>query len=391
MLRLSLLATGLWMAFAVHAESTLIEQARAVDPEYQTIQAQMSALEQQRPALSRWSPDAPSLTLASVTDRLNGNEGAEEWEAELEWPLWLPGQRQAGQQLYSLSQQLLQAELMVRDWQLSDLIHQTHWALTHAKHKQVFAYSKQQTIQKLAADAQRQLKAGTLSENELLEIETELLEVEEQLAAAESDYSESSAEWLRISGGSKPLSSMIEQELPPPAEHPQRRLARLQLKSAQAHSRQAELNRRETPSLGVMLRQERPSRESGYEQVIGLSVTIPFSMASHYVVGQSEAEQAVTEAQIELRALEQELRLLQTQATIQLELARKRLPLTERKHLLATRGLELAQQAYVNGAITQSELLKKQLLVNNTSNALQSTQLDVSQAIANLNFSFGAY
>jgi outer membrane protein TolC len=120
-----------------------------------------------------------------------------------------------------------------------------------------------------------------------------------------------------------------------------------------------------------------------------LSITIPFSTAGHYVTDEAEAERGVTAAQINLRAVVQELSLAQIQARTQFELAGARLPIAQRKNTLAVRGLQLAEQAYGNGEITHTDRLKKQLLVEEASYNLKSKELALLQAIANLNQSYG--
>jgi cobalt-zinc-cadmium efflux system outer membrane protein len=390
MMRVFVLSIGLWLAFAVQAESTrpLLEQAREVDPEAHLLKGQLDALEQTAEAQSRWSPEAPTLTLGTINDRLNGDNGAEEWEVALEWPLWLPGQQDAGQRVYALRQQIVQAELAQRDWQLSGLLRQASWSLALAEQRQRFARARQITMLELEADAQRGLQAGSLAEGELLEIETDRLEADAALADAQSAYTEAQAQWQRLSGGHAPMLPG-EAVVSPPEVHPQRALSTLRIAMAQLLSQQTRLNRRGIPSAGVLFRQDRPSRNSDFEQMMGLSITIPFSTAGHYVTDEAEAERGVTAAQINLRAVVQELSLAQIQARTQFELAGARLPIAQRKNTLAVRGLQLAEQAYGNGEITHTDRLKKQLLVEEASYNLKSKELALLQAIANLNQSYG--
>ena len=72
-------------------------------------------------------PAAPAVSLRHLNDTIGSGRGEREWEAELELPVWLPGQRNARQAVASESQADLAASRERLALQVAGVLRDTVW------------------------------------------------------------------------------------------------------------------------------------------------------------------------------------------------------------------------------------------------------------------------
>ncbi|MFO1280845.1 MAG: hypothetical protein U1F51_00005, partial [Burkholderiales bacterium] len=91
---------AIWLAaFGARAQTlaNAFEQAWFRDPIAATLDARGAEASARADAASAATPGPAAASFGVLSDRMNRNEGAQKWEAELSVPLWLPGQQAARQ------------------------------------------------------------------------------------------------------------------------------------------------------------------------------------------------------------------------------------------------------------------------------------------------------
>jgi outer membrane protein TolC len=159
------------------------------------------------------TPEPGSVSFGSIGDRLNRNQGKQEYEVELATSLWLPGQRAAREAEASSRIDEASGRRAALRLELAGELRDAWWALAAARNAKELAVRRLDTARALEADVRRRYTVGELSRidanlaqgevhaagAELIESEATLLQAEQALrtltgAVAPEDMAERSAD-----------------------------------------------------------------------------------------------------------------------------------------------------------------------------------------------------
>ena len=153
---------------AVHAALEIAEQASRVTAarrEADATRAQAGSL----------VAEDPALRVKYLSDRLTEDRGATEWEAMIDLPLWLPGQRGARQDVAgALDTQAGALERLMR-WEMAGRVRQAAWQAAMAEGRLRQAELALEASRALEATVAKRTKGGELAQVDLVTASQETL------------------------------------------------------------------------------------------------------------------------------------------------------------------------------------------------------------------------
>lgn len=269
-------------------------------------------------AAGAWTPQPPAIEFGGRSDRLNRNQGADEGDARLAIPLWLPGERGGARAQATAEVDAQAARAALLRLELAGELRNAWWDWQLAEAEWQLASANVASAARLRDDVARRVAAGDLARADLHQAEGAWAAQREELAAAVQRRDAARFRLRMLTGvapdGGEPA---VAGEMPsaPPADeawldnHP--RLGELQAlgESARQGETLARLRSRANPQLTVGTRLERGARGEALEQTWALGVRIPLSASAQHVAAQAEA--AALRMEREAFALRERERLAQ--------------------------------------------------------------------------------
>jgi outer membrane protein TolC len=167
--------------------------AREVDGQRRRAQAEQTA------AGSLWAAP-PSVWLGYRDDRIDANNGARETEVALSWPLWLPGQRSARAAAAGAELSLAEASGRAARWRIAGDVREAAWVLTAHQAELDQASAHATSLQALADDVERRVRAGDLARADALAARAETLAATAQQAEARQRLLAATSRWTLLTG-----------------------------------------------------------------------------------------------------------------------------------------------------------------------------------------------
>lgn len=336
-------------------------------------------------------PEPPSLRLGNRNDRLNRNDGAREWEAEIALPLWLPGERDRQSAVVNAERDQYDTGLTAAKLKIAGEVRDAYWQARLADNELALARRKVHEAGVLAADVERRVKAGDLAR-----IDLNQAQAAERLARAA--LAEAEIKTFRATQGFNVLTGLsalpIGEERPPaqgavPDEHPL--LAPLQRAVAthQAKLNQATQNLRNNPELELGMRRERGTFDEAYANSLQLRLRLPFAT-------DARNKPRIAGANAELIEAHTAYTLERAKVAAEIETARRELEqsrtvsgLTEARFTLTADTQQLLAKAF---ALGEFDLVTRLRAENERFEAeLQFTRakLEAARAVSRLNQALG--
>lgn len=364
MQRTLLLALAVLAAAPVRAADLkdALEKAWARHPAAQAQLADQAALRARADAAAALLPAAPTASLLYRGDELTERDGQREWEGELGFPLWLPGERRAAGDLVQQAQRAYGGSLAQVRLELAGELREALWRQRLAAHGLALAQERLEVDRRLRADVRRRVDAGELARADLLLIEDELAAAEVELAAAQAELATAAAALRRLTGEAAPPADIAEApaQAVPLDSHPALAAAAEQVTLAQAQLRLARQQRRDRPELAVGITRERDEYGAGFDSSVSLKLTLPLAT-------RSRNQPLITAAHAELERAEAAYRSLRRRLDSELASARAELAAAEaaeravqRRAALAQEQLALSRRAFDLGERDLLDLLRIQ-------------------------------
>jgi outer membrane protein, heavy metal efflux system len=262
--------------------------AAAVDAAWQRAVAARDALGQRQRADAQRSVAAahwaapPALQFNHRDDRWQRNAGRRETEIALAWPLWLPGQRAA--QGAAAQAGVEQAELAqdAARLRIAGEVREAAWTLIARRAEFEQANAQAQSLQTLADDVDRRVRAGDLAQADALAARAEWLHATAQLNEARQQLLAARGHWAVLTGlDAGPSADESVDPSPAAADsgvsaHPELRLAAQATEHARRRVEWVSVSRREPPELTVGVRHDVPGRAEPSQNSVAIGLRLPF-------------------------------------------------------------------------------------------------------------------
>jgi outer membrane protein TolC len=382
-------AQPLTLAAAIVAAVTLADQGRRAE----ALRGQGRAVRAQADSLVA---EDPALRAKYLSDSLNDNTGYYEWEAMVDLPLWLPGQRPARR---ALAETLgLHADALERflGWEMAGRVREAAWGTALAEGRTRYAGQALSDAKILEGQVARRVGAGDLARVDLLLAQQETLAREVELQAARADLDQATQGFTLLTGHrelpsplEEPVSATAESSAELAADHPGIAAAEASLAQARAERGRVATERRANPTLSLGGKRTRDNGDSDPYTALALEVRIPFGLPSQAAPRLAEAERGYTDSAAERARLRLELATGLALAHTGYAAAQGALTTARRQQALAAEALGLMQRGFDLGEIDLATLLLERTRAREAGLALEVKRLELGRAAARLNQASG--
>lgn len=361
-------------------------------PRQQVIQAGQAMVEARTLHASGLLPAAPAVSVSHQNDAIGSNRNFSLWDAALELPMWLPGQRAARQAVARVAQDELDSSHNGLLLEVAGQVREAIWDISMASGAVELAEARVKTAQALQSNVEKRVHAGELArtdvmlaQNETLQSQTALLRAQAELKHAEHRY------WSLT--GLKELPLSAEEQLTPrdtiDDSHPWLADISARVELARGQRDLVRVERRENPQVMLNARHERGAFDNQFNDSVGLSIRVPLDAAVRSAPMIAGAEMGVAQAMSER---DQRRLVLQTalhEATHNLEVIHAELDIFEQQHRLAQENLRLAKKSFALGESDLVSLLRGQAMAYEAERSLSNRRTQLQWNIARYNQALG--
>ena len=290
------------LSAAVEAAWNRSVQVKSAEGQLELAAAQQSA------ARSLWAAP-PAVELSHRTDRLQDSLGRTESEVGLAWPLLLPGQRSARQSAALAERGVAEATLAAAKLRLAGEVREAAWSVVAREAESEVAIELARSLEALAADVDRRVRAGDLARADALAARAEYLAASSAAAEARLRLGTARAQWFQLTGMEQ-VPDPSENARPAGASHPETTLAALTTQGARSRFEVLRVSGMDPPELTVRYRRDTAGAGLPAENGVGIAIRIPLGTADRNLPREkaalAELETAKAEALRQGRKLESE-------------------------------------------------------------------------------------
>ncbi|MTI63840.1 TolC family protein [Methylophaga sp.] len=333
-----------------------------------------------------------TANLDHFNDAIGSGEGMQEWEGSVDMPLWLPGQQQAQQALSSKIMAQLPAYQNRLRLQASGEVRELIWQVKLAEARLEQATQVWETAKKLEQDVASRVKAGDLAANEALLASSNTLEARSQMIAAESELSQQLKTYTLVTGlQSLPaeVTEVLQSQPQVPADHPALLMQDQVIARLQAEMNIARFEGSVNPSVSVGVRRERGDDSESFNNSLGLGFSMPLDNKRYSQLAVAESAAALADAQVARQETERQLNknLLASQES--LSAVNKQLKLAAEQDRTTHQYYQMQKRAFDLGEINLIDLLRSQVLANESRSRKRELEVLVEQKKAAVNQALG--
>ncbi|MBF4992121.1 TolC family protein [Methylophilus sp. QUAN] len=369
----------------------VLQQVVAIHPQQSLLAAHQQMVQARRTMANSWLPQAPSVGFSHQNDALMSNRDEREWQAQVQIPIWLPGQRQARSQVASLADDSLSQDRAGLQQLAADLLRNAVWDIA-MRHSDVdLADARRNTMRSLTEDVQKRFKAGEVAKLEVMQVDQETLQAERLRVTAHAELMHAQFRYQQLTGLNE-IPAKLEESLSTRedyADSPYWQAAQAKVKLAEGQRDLTMIEQRQNPQLTLSTRTIQGGFDYAYNSSMGVAINIPLQSEVQRAPLLANAEQNIGDARTQLETLRRQLENNLHEAEHNLHVSRQELTLIQQQQAIASENAALARKAYRLGELDLNQLLRLQLLAFEAERSLSSQQLQVQWNIAKYNQAVG--
>lgn len=369
-----------------------VEAAYARSPKQSVLRAGNGVVEAREIHANSTLPAALAVVARHQNDVIGSNRNLSEWEAGLDIPLWLPGQRAAREAVAQEARSGLATDQASLKLLLAGQVRDAVWDVAMNGNAVTLAEIRLTSAQALHNDVEKRWKAGELARtdtlltrNDTLQAQTLLLRAQAELKHAEHRY------WLLT--GLKRVPQHTEETLSTQTglneQHPLLADLAKRMEIARRERDLVQVERRESPQLSLNARHDRGAFDNAYNSSIGFSLRIPLDAEVRAAPLLAAAEMVLGEAASRHGEQMVALQAALHEAEHNLEVSREELTIVEAQHRLAQENLRLAKKAFELGESDLVGLLRVKTLAQEAEKSLTNLRTRVLWETARYNQAVG--
>lgn len=369
----------------------VLQQVVSIHPQQSLLMAHQQMVQARRTVANSWLPQAPSVGFSHQNDALQSNRNEREWQAQMQIPIWLPGQRQARSQVANLADDSLLQDRAGLQQLAADLLRNAVWEIAMRRNDLSLMENRLQSLRSIAEDVQKRFKAGEVARLEVMQSQQETLQAERQLMLANAELMHAQFRYQQLTGLSE-MPANLEETLSTRENYedsPYWQAAQARLKLAESQRDLTAIEQRQNPQLTLSTRTIQSGFDYAYNSSMGVAITIPLQSEVQRAPLLANAEQNIGEARTQLETLRRQLENNLHEAEHNLHVSRQELTLIQQQQAIASENASLARKAYRLGELDLNQLLRLQLLAFEAERSLSSQQLQVQWNIAKYNQAVG--
>lgn len=371
---------------------TVLDKAVERNPQRHVLQAMDGEVQARYTHARSMLPLAPAVSLRHQNDAIGSGRGEREWEAELELPVWLPGQRAARENVAQGAQSELASSQDGLRLQVAGVLRDAIWDVGMNAANVDLVRLRLKTAEALQHDVQRRHQAGELARTDLMLAENETLQARSALLRTEAELRHAQHRYRQLTGLSE-IPAQPEEVQSEQAglgeQHPLLREVEARISLAQNERDLVRVERRENPQVMLGARSERGSSVDPYNTSVGVRVRIPLPSETRSAPQLAAAESNIAKVMSERERLRYAMETALHEAEHNLEVTRAELELATQQHALARENQRLAQKAFDLGEADVVHLMRVQALAYEAERALASRKVQLQWDIARYNQAVG--
>ncbi len=369
----------------------VLSQVVAIHPQQALLAAHQQMVQARKIMAESWLPLAPTVGFSHQSDALISRRNEREWQAQMQIPLWLPGQKQARGQVASLADDSLIQERAALQHLAADLLRNAVWDIALRRNEVSLADHRVQALRSLRDDVHKRFQAGEVAKLELMQAEQELLQADRQRVTAEAELMHAQFRYLQLTGLHE-MPAQLEEPLSARTDFTQSpfwQAAEARVRLAEGQRDLTAIEQRQNPQLTLNTRTIQGGFDYAFNSSMGVAITIPLQSEVQRAPLLANAEQNIGDARSQLESLRRQLETNLHEAEHNLHVSRQELQLITQQHALASENARLARKAYRLGEIDLNPLLRLQLLAFEAERALSNQTLQVQWNVAKYNQAVG--
>lgn len=369
----------------------VLQQVVALHPQQSLLAAHQHMVQARKTMANSWLPQAPSIGFSHQNDALMSNRDEREWQAQMQIPIWLPGQRQARSQVASLADDSLSQDRAGLQQLAADLLRNAVWEIALRRNDVNLMENRRNTMRNIAADVQKRFKAGEVARLDVMQADQETLLAERQQVTAHAELMHAQFRYQQLTGLNE-MPAKLEEPLSSRdnfTDSAYWQASQARLKLAEGQRDLTAIEQRQNPQLTLSTRTIQGGFDYAYNSSMGVAINIPLQSEVQRAPLLANAEQNIGDARTQLENLRRQLENNLHEAEHNLHVSRQELTLIEQQQAIASENASLARKAYRLGELDLNQLLRLQLLAFEAERSLSSQQLQVQWNIAKYNQAVG--
>ncbi|MES2014092.1 MAG: TolC family protein, partial [Pseudomonadota bacterium] len=337
-------------------------------------------------------PAAPAVIVAHQNDVIGSNRNLSQWEAGVELPIWMPGQRNARETVARVAETELQSSRNGLALEVAGQVREAIWDVNMSASAVELADSQYNAALALQNDVEKRWKAGELAKTDVMLAQNGTLLAKTALLRMQAEWKHAEHRYWALTG-LKEMPQSAEEQLSTrdtiDDNHPW--LAEISSKVEMARGQRdlARAERRENPQVLINARRDRGAFDSLYNDSVGVSLRLPLDAQVRSAPMLAGAEMAIAQTMSER---DQRQLILQTalhEAEHNLEVIREELSIVEEQHKLAQENLRLAKKSFALGEADLITLLRGQSMAYEAERTLINRRTQLQWNIARYNQAIG--
>lgn len=356
----------------------LVEKSLPHYPNSQLLAAKKLMLEARQTQANSLLPGSAALILRNQNDQLLSRNGETEWEAGVEFPIWLNGQRKARAAIANIASQNLTVDTQYLRLQLAGMVRDALWDIQLMQGLATIAKAKHEAASQLQRDIEKRVTLGDMAQKDLLVAQTETLQAESEHINAEAEVQHAKFRYVNLTGLSIIPAEFTEIKSAK-SDVEETHLALLEANGKIALSIEqrnlVRIENRDNPTVTLGTRSLRGATDTQYNNSFGITVRIPLQSATRNTPLQAAAEMQYAENQAHLSQLKLLLAAAMHEAEHNLEVGSAQLEVLTKQHNIAQQSLSVTRKAFQLGELDLSDLMRVQTQAFNTEKSLKNQQI----------------
>ena len=346
----------LLVAPPAYAQGTLrdaVEHAWARQPAARAQPARSEEFAARRGAAEAAFPEPPSFSFSNRDDRLHRNEGAQEMEAAIALPLWLPGEQARQTSIVNAERNQYETGLTAVKLKIAGDVRDAYWQAHLTGNELALARRKAQEAAVLAADVERRVKAGDLARVDLNQAQAAERLARAALTEAEIKAFKARQAFAVLTGMATLPAAEESIALAGSAldDHPLLTPLQRAVVTTQAKLQQVTQSLRSNPELELGIRRERGLSDEPYAHSLQMRFRLPFATDARNKPRIAAANAELIEAQAAYSIERTKIAAEIEAARRELEQSRTVVQLTEARFTLAVDTQRLLAKAFALGEL----------------------------------------
>lgn len=306
-------------------------------------------------------PNAPAMTFRHQSDTVGSGRGEREWEAEMELPVWLAGQRKAREAVANHTEATLQASQQGLVLQVSGLLRDALWDMQINAETVALFNARLATVRRLEQDVLRRIQAGELAKTDGMLAQNDTLQAQAALLKAEAELKHAKYRYITLTGLHEVPANFAERlssQTSLSEQHPVLVALQAQIASARSERSLVDLERRDNPQVILSTRTIRGGFDYLFNDSVGVKIRIPFSTESRNAPLVASAESNIARYMADLERAKLVMGMQLHEAEHNLHVTQAELSILKQQHLLAQENRRLANKAFRLGEIDLVHLMR---------------------------------